>query len=424
MATIISLLWPIAMLVVAWVIYRRISSDQPREVVAPFALTFAWILVAPWMFAWYTALAWVTLTQVPRNRMTRWLAMVTVVLAIWHSSGRPAACRPGSELVAATPREGQLRRPAQPGTDRPTTASVAVPRLSGWTASLRQHWLAVILVTLGVILRLMAQFAYRPALFYIDSVKYLYDSQGNDPEGYKGPLRAILSVANLNTVAAVQHLIGIVIAVVIYRLLLRRGVSRWLAALAMAPVLLDAYQLQQEQAIMPTTLLRSAARGRLRRPALAAEDHLAGGTWRPAHPRHRRHRVAGRGGPDRARGRLPAGGAYRAIDASRATAWRTDWYTTARFGNLYPGTGLLLDMGHPVTITGVPDQPRQRPGRRAPDPGRRRPRAGAAAARRAGGRRGRRAAPAVQPPGARPLCAPVVHPAAGGPGRHLPGERV
>ena len=54
----------------------------------------------------------------------------------------------------------------------------------------------------------------------------------------------------------------------------------------------------------------------------------------------------------------PGGGdnpqlAYRAIDASRATAWRTDWYTTARFGNLYPGTGLLLDMGHPVTITGV-----------------------------------------------------------------------
>ena len=54
----------------------------------------------------------------------------------------------------------------------------------------------------------------------------------------------------------------------------------------------------------------------------------------------------------------PGGGdnpqfAYRATDASRATAWRTDWYTTARFGNLYPGTGLLLDMGHPVTITGA-----------------------------------------------------------------------
>jgi cytoskeletal protein RodZ len=42
-----------------------------------------------------------------------------------------------------------------------------------------------------------------------------------------------------------------------------------------------------------------------------------------------------------------------AIDRDRATAWRTDWYTTAQFGNLYPGTGLLLDMGRQVTITGV-----------------------------------------------------------------------
>ena len=61
-------------------------------------------------------------------------------------------------------------------------------------------------------------------------------------------------MSNLDVVAAVQHLTGIVIAIVIYRLLLRRGVTRWLAALAMAPVLLDAYQLQQEQTIMPTTL--------------------------------------------------------------------------------------------------------------------------------------------------------------------------
>jgi hypothetical protein len=91
MATVISCLWPIAMLAVAWVIYRRISSDQPGEVVAPFALSFAWVLVTPWVFAWYTAIAWVALTQVPRNRMTRWLAIVTVVLALWHSSGGQAA---------------------------------------------------------------------------------------------------------------------------------------------------------------------------------------------------------------------------------------------------------------------------------------------------------------------------------------------
>ena len=87
MTTVISFLWPVALVVVAWLIYQRISSDQPREVVAPFALTFAWILVAPWVFAWYTAVAWAALTQVPRNRMTRWLAIVTVLLALCLSSG-------------------------------------------------------------------------------------------------------------------------------------------------------------------------------------------------------------------------------------------------------------------------------------------------------------------------------------------------
>jgi hypothetical protein len=91
MTTIINCLWPLAMFVVAWIIYRRISSDQPREVVAPFALTFAWVVVAPWVFAWYTALAWATLALVPRNRMTRWLTLVTVVLALWLSNGGHSA---------------------------------------------------------------------------------------------------------------------------------------------------------------------------------------------------------------------------------------------------------------------------------------------------------------------------------------------
>ena len=42
-----------------------------------------------------------------------------------------------------------------------------------------------------------------------------------------------------------------------------------------------------------------------------------------------------------------------AIDGNPATAWHTDWYTTADLGNLEPGTGLLLDMVRPVTVTAV-----------------------------------------------------------------------
>src|SRR5260370_612484 len=92
----------------------------------------------------------------------------------------------------------------------------------------------------------------RPASLYIDSPKYLTSAwPGADPVGYKAPLRAILLFGNLNTVTAVQHLLGLAMAATLYLLLQRRGVSKVLAALAIAPVLLDAYQLQIEQTIMP-----------------------------------------------------------------------------------------------------------------------------------------------------------------------------
>ena len=42
-----------------------------------------------------------------------------------------------------------------------------------------------------------------------------------------------------------------------------------------------------------------------------------------------------------------------AIDGNPAKAWHTEWYASASFGNLKPGTGLLLDMGRTVTITTV-----------------------------------------------------------------------
>jgi hypothetical protein len=65
-------------------------------------------------------------------------------------------------------------------------------------------------------------------------------------------------------------------------------------------------------------------------------------------------------GPVRATSFGPQGGhgdnpqnAHLAVDGRPRTAWRTDWYTTPQFGNLYRGTGLLLDMGRKVTITGV-----------------------------------------------------------------------
>ncbi len=120
------------------------------------------------------------------------------------------------------------------------------------TGLLGRHWLITVLLGAGLVLRVLAQLAYRPALLYVDSIKYLYNAYpGADPVGYKVPLKAILAIGNLDLVTAVQHLLGLAMAVTIYLLLTRMGSSRWLAALAAAPVLLDGYQLQIEQTIMP-----------------------------------------------------------------------------------------------------------------------------------------------------------------------------
>jgi hypothetical protein len=108
----------------------------------------------------------------------------------------------------------------------------------------------VILLTAGVGLRVITQLAYRPALFYIDSYKYLTGSAGYDPEGYRFLMAPVLWAGNLAVVPALQHLLGLAMGLAIYTVLVRRGAPRWAGALAAAPVLLDAYQLQMEQTIM------------------------------------------------------------------------------------------------------------------------------------------------------------------------------
>ena len=74
---------------------------------------------------------------------------------------------------------------------------------------------------------------------------------------------------------ALQHLVGLAMAVALYLMMRRHGVPRWLAAVATAPILLDAYQLQIEQTIMPDTV-RGPDRHRPGLPALAARPPRCG----------------------------------------------------------------------------------------------------------------------------------------------------
>jgi hypothetical protein len=79
-------------------------------------------------------------------------------------------------------------------------------------------------------------------------------------------------------------------------------------------------------------------------------------TGHSAAPAPARPGAAQRLSPVRATAFGPHGGdnpqlAHLVLGHRHAAGWRTDWYTSARFGNLYRGTGLLLDMGHRVAIT-------------------------------------------------------------------------
>jgi len=127
-------------------------------------------------------------------------------------------------------------------------------------AALRRHWLFVLLFTLGVLLRIMTQVAYQPAILYFDSARYLHNMYGlnpagPDPVGYLLTARLLLGAFHdLAALAAFNHLLGLGMAGLIYAVLLRRGVKPWMAALAAGPVLLDGFQLLIEQMVMSEPL--------------------------------------------------------------------------------------------------------------------------------------------------------------------------
>jgi hypothetical protein len=147
---------------------------------------------------------------------------------------------------------------------------------------LTRHWFIAALLAAGLALRILAQIAYHPAIIYVDTLKYLYGAYpGSEPLGYTVALRLLLLAGSLGAVTLVQHLLGLAMAVTLYVVLLRRGVARWLAALAVAPVLLDAYQLQMEQMIMPEALFEAMVVAGLAvllwRPAVTVPFAIAAG---------------------------------------------------------------------------------------------------------------------------------------------------
>lgn len=125
---------------------------------------------------------------------------------------------------------------------------------------LREHWLFAAVAGCATALRAVVQLAYQPALIFPDSERYLeyawrfvtghWSPDSLRTSGYSLLLIPAVLTRNLAVVAAVQHLIGLATAVLIYAVLVRFGARRWLAALATVPVLFDPLQLDIEQYVL------------------------------------------------------------------------------------------------------------------------------------------------------------------------------
>jgi hypothetical protein len=143
----------------------------------------------------------------------------------------------------------------------------------------------------ALVLRILVALAFRPIMWFGgDSASYLATGLRLIPDparvgGYGFMLWVLRPLHSFALVAAVQHLMGLAMGVLIYLLARRFGLPAWAATLATIPVLFDAYELQLEADALPDVpfaflvvlalylLLRPSGE---RRPARAALGGIGG----------------------------------------------------------------------------------------------------------------------------------------------------
>src|ERR1700677_69162 len=121
----------------------------------------------------------------------------------------------------------------------------------------RRHWLFGLALAGAVAVRVLVMLAFRPIMWFGgDSASYLATGLRLVPDpsrvgGYGFMLWVLRPLHSFAVVAAVQHIMGLVIGVLSYLLARRYGLPGWVAALAAVPVFFDAYELQLESGAGP-----------------------------------------------------------------------------------------------------------------------------------------------------------------------------
>jgi hypothetical protein len=122
------------------------------------------------------------------------------------------------------------------------------------------HGLFAIVLGLAAALRGLVMLGYDTAqLYWYDSFTYLdgavrlQPGEGFHPAGYSVFLRLLLPFHSVELVAAVQHVMGLGIAVMIYMVLVRHALPGWGAALVTVPVLFNPAFVRLEHAVLSDT---------------------------------------------------------------------------------------------------------------------------------------------------------------------------
>jgi Dolichyl-phosphate-mannose-protein mannosyltransferase len=150
---------------------------------------------------------------------------------------------------------------------------VNAARLESLKTLVREHKLFSAALAVGAFLRLLAVLGYPGALWFAGD-SYVYVGAALRPmhlhvlgvsvpvpqpdlsksTGYSYFLRALLPFHSFTLVTVIQHLMGLAVAVMIYVLLRRNGVSKIWSTAATLPVLLDGYIIEDEHMIMAESL--------------------------------------------------------------------------------------------------------------------------------------------------------------------------
>ncbi|GLW65694.1 hypothetical protein Arub01_39380 [Actinomadura rubrobrunea] len=132
----------------------------------------------------------------------------------------------------------------------------------------RRHWPIGVALALALAVRAVAMLGYPTALWFGDSVGYLRVALTLEPSitrasAYGVMLLALRPLHSLAAVVAVQHLFGLLTAVLLYALVWRHARAAWpdrplrpglLGAAVALPVLFDGYQIQLEHLLLSETL--------------------------------------------------------------------------------------------------------------------------------------------------------------------------